>query len=488
MDNKLQVITTVGTSLFDNYKKACAELGTSFLKPIEIAPKIKNGDAQNISFEKKNSRFSKGIDVSNIKNAVSDFFITAKIKAEKKQDNEWHWTKDNEGNFNTHASAEIKSIIKIWEENSKPEMTIQLLCTDTVLSVLAAQIIKEWVDSEKVKTEYQGIKIEFNYQSDYVPKLKVDNANKNQLFEGLDNLIEKIRKYTEKQSSENVILNITGGYKGFIPILTIVAQLEGFTLNYLYEEGEDVISIKRLPISFDWSIAEIYHEYLTNKDLLKTLSEEDEILEYLKHSGSIDSDRKLTTLGKLFSEYIKKHLPERSDVLGHYMEHKLFYYFFENEYNGYKSNKLGMAFWRDKTDTTKYSENPMYNKNKYKEERVEIDIELKDAESNKVWIECKALSSIGKAAKQVEKYIDFNKKALKQKLREIIIFTYKFEFQIINENKLQSFKDAIVKCKNENIVLKILYCDIPYNKSKGTITYKNVFDKKLDLTEIQLTE
>ncbi len=467
-----KIITTVGTSIFENYRQTFLNKDKSIDNAYD---NLKNKKAKELNLS--------NTDVITLIGDEEDYgmlhsFLKGKVIKENKQ-----WKEINDENtLNTHASAEISSIIKIYETENCT-LKVRLLASDTVLSVLAAKLIKEWFDEAKKNDKYKSIEVIFNDNvsspnADYIENLRTD-ISKEDLFDGFNNLIEKVIEIS-KDDKDNTLINITGGYKGFIPILTIIAQLEGLKLNYIYEDSDKLIEIGNLPIDFDWAIAEIYYQYLADTDLRKTLDKEDVIFKTLKNLFLINEQKKLTLIGTLFSKYIDKHLPQRQGVLGYYMEHKLFYTFFRNKYKSeYKSELIGRVFWWDKNNRTKYSLEPQYNKDKNKEVRVEIDIQLTNNSNDKIWIEAKSYKGLSKAINQIKKYIELNNEAVHEKLNELIIFIYKFDFQNLDKHK-KNIENLKNYCKEKNLEFSLLYFDVPYNVEKNNINYKNVFEIEID--------
>lgn len=473
----LNIITPVGTSIFENYRK-------TFL----------NGKQHSIDIEKEQLSNLKASDLD-LQNPYvvkligddEDYGIQEKyFKGYVTKNNNGEWIEINNRNqLNTHASAEISSILKIYKKQKEQDedviLKVQLLASDTVLSMLAAILIREWFEQGEVKNKYKDIEIIFNDNvkspnADYIKNLRTD-LNENEIFVGFNNLIEKVVSL----SKDNTIINITGGYKGFIPILTIIAQLEGLKLNYIYEDSEELIEIGNLPIDFDWAIAEIYYQYLSDKDLRNRLNNDDIVFIILKNLFLINEQKKLTLIGTLFSNYIDKHLPQRQGILGYYMEHKLFYTFFQKKYKSeYRSELIGREFWWDKNDRSKYSLEPQYNKEENYEERVEIDIQLTNDNDNKIWIEAKSYKGLSKAINQIKKYIDLNSNAVHENLTELIIFIYKFDFQKF-DNKKNSIKKLKEYCTKKDLKFNLLYFDVPYNIEKNNINYKNFFENELKL-------
>jgi hypothetical protein len=81
----------------------------------------------------------------------------------------------------------------------------------------------------------------------------------NQKFvkEGLTNLISELEKYCNGYYADKV-LNITGGFKGVIPYLTLWGQLNKISLNYIFEDSNVLITIPQSPISIDENLFERY--------------------------------------------------------------------------------------------------------------------------------------------------------------------------------------------------------------------------------------
>ncbi len=157
----------------------------------------------------------------------------------------------NEIKNSTNASAEIKSILKIAEEVGA-DIEVYLLATDT------CELIEAWFKN------HADISVFFNHQQDVIKDLQINNA---QAFKtGLINLNNRFRKIAENeilaQQSKNIILNITGGYKGVIPFLTILGQINQCQIKYIFEETETLISIPQIPIKLDEDLFEKYWQEL----------------------------------------------------------------------------------------------------------------------------------------------------------------------------------------------------------------------------------
>lgn len=194
-------ITTVGISLFDNYEEK--------KEKIDNREQIKNDKAQTSVLEKFKKTYTQKI-VNWAKSAKSE------------------------------SCAEIKTLIKMGITNT------YLLTTDTQEGELVGELLKQ------ILLEI-GISV---IKKEKVVGLKVDDPNSFK-DKGFFNLIKHIRdiKTIQKKKGNDVVLNGSGGYKAILPVLTIVGQLEGIDLCYIYKDDKsELITIGNLPIHFDWDI------------------------------------------------------------------------------------------------------------------------------------------------------------------------------------------------------------------------------------------
>ncbi len=376
----LKVITTVGTSIFSNYDRVKKDIDWDYLnKP------FKEKDEKKSLSEKKK--------VLNWINTLHDPFL---------------------------ASAEIKSLLKLKAEKNG-DLEVYLLATDTISSSLAAEIVKEILENN-------NFTVHFNPELDVIGDLQVEDYNR---FErGKDNLIKRIsdlidtftkdksgdkkRKYIRK----NILFNITGGYKGVIPILTILAQLYECEIFYIFEKSNNPITIPRIPINFDPFLTEsmyvdIYLKKKRDTHLFRNR-------EKLKEFGFIDGNSNITALGNLFYKMAYSYNPLSSNVLGYFIEYKIL------EYLHYKNKNFEHSY------DYKYSENGQ-------KRSMELDFVFKKDENNwEVW-EIKPLAMF-----------------LNKNNREKIVD--QFEKQLSNIKKLKKYKIIIysitdaIKQELENIV------------------------------------
>lgn len=278
MTMKKIVITTVGTSLIDNLK---------------------------VKVDK--SLYTTSDKAANVADVKTEFEKTMTLLFNEKSETD-----------NT-ICAELQTIAKIRKTYADVEM--YLICTDTILSPICANFIQQRLgDSAKEPIIIKG--------------LVVDGKEASKTFEeeGFPNLIREIKEI-EKQASEDnrPILNISGGYKALIPVLTIMGQLYNMELNYIYEDAEDLLRISKLPVNFDWTLVSYFGIYLTSKkhETRKLNSNEQELLNELVE---IDVFRlnltktvyHRTIIGDLFAQHIEEEHPIANNAMGFIMEYRVY--------------------------------------------------------------------------------------------------------------------------------------------------------------------
>lgn len=206
------IITPVGTSLFTNYLKKNENIGTHY--------------------EEIKERYSEEYDshlerIGRIKPCIKRFV---------EEDN-------------SNASAEIKSILKLKSE-LKDDVEVRLIASDYLVSVLAAEILAE-----------NGFG-KFNREMDVIKKLQVNNRDEF-AKEGMKNLLNHIYRIANGYF-DNLILNITGGFKATIPFLTIFGQVNNIPLYYIFEDTNTLIKIPQVPININWKIFDDNKEFFSS--------------------------------------------------------------------------------------------------------------------------------------------------------------------------------------------------------------------------------
>ncbi|MCG8331773.1 MAG: hypothetical protein MI974_29070 [Chitinophagales bacterium] len=356
----------------------------------------------------------------------------------------------NSNGFNNpdfNYSAEITSIRRIAEQTEN-NVHVHLIASDTILSVAAAIIVKDWFEQDNVQKKYSSkISISFEVpdklevQSDSLHIIKNLNIQEQEeyregfinLFEVLATIKDKIRKeclpFKEKDEME---LNITGGYKAIAPILTLYGQLERIPVKYIYNENElnklpPVITISTLPINFDWEIVEALTDTLEPGFISHIKNQNEELYKELIKYNLISNEGHITIIAQLFKRYVEHKSSISRSILGAYLELVLFHYFTltDNEESYFAPSK----------EDDKLIYNPILNhvieckgktKEKIKKEKkegkyfdvgdIDLAIKRKDDPSKKIICEIKAVSSTAKKLEEIGTKKDYYDRQIKPRI------------------------------------------------------------------------
>lgn len=254
------IITTVGTSLFENYnkKEVEIELGTKYDPIFTEHETLRDKRFCASEYDEE------GTEEEKITRIIKKKWLQGITKKNKL------WVFEEEA-LNEYASAEIESILAIQREASE-DVEVYLLATDTVLSRLAVELICAWFS----KYGNNDITIKFNPNQDVIKKLQIEDATG--FKEGLVNLNTRFYQIAQNlilaEQYNSVIINVTGGYKGIIPYLTILGQINKSPIKYIFENTGVLITIPQIPIQLNeelfeqhWEIlARLEHEVLKSSD------------------------------------------------------------------------------------------------------------------------------------------------------------------------------------------------------------------------------
>ncbi|MFH0784212.1 MAG: putative CRISPR-associated protein [Pseudomonadota bacterium] len=139
------------------------------------------------------------------------------------------------------CSAELNGIISLYcgKLSDRKGDIHQLLCTDTWLGEAAAKIVKDWL----VK---QGFTCILKRQTDL---RTVDFlAFKMALSDLVQWCEEEISPY---RHSHHVVFNLTGGFKSIQGFLQTLAQFYADETVYIFETGNELLRLPRLPLKMD---------------------------------------------------------------------------------------------------------------------------------------------------------------------------------------------------------------------------------------------
>ncbi len=214
-----KVVTMVGTSIFDNYRR-------------EV-------DDQNFKY-----------DTEELKEKSAEEYKEDDVRIRRIKSRLEKWISQFTESDKEELSAEIKSLVKL-KEKFKEDFEVYLLCSDTVTGRLAAEVIRDVLQYMEIFKDSEIKK------PDCIKNLQVQDNEKFKV--GMNNLIHKF--YDEIATSgwgDNVIINITGGYKATIPYLTILGQVNRSPIFYIFEDTDALIEIPYLPLDIKWDLFEKY--------------------------------------------------------------------------------------------------------------------------------------------------------------------------------------------------------------------------------------
>ena len=185
----------------------------------------------------------------------------------------------NELKTTEKTSAEIKSLINIKKSKNFSDIEVELIATDTLLSPICAEVLKFLIEKDL------KIKVNFDNQN-IIVDLQVGDYKRYK--SGLINLLNRLNQFAYNGSYfKDMILNITGGFKGVIPYLTIFGQINSVPIYYIFEFTSSLICIPQVPITIDKGIFEKNWKifYILNKETI--MDKKEFSYDFLQNTQSI---------------------------------------------------------------------------------------------------------------------------------------------------------------------------------------------------------
>ncbi len=393
----IRIITPIGLSLFTNFFDTDKNKGSEGIKQDYNALNDKRGG----QYDKEKCR------IKTLKKGIEKFIKT-----------------DN-------ACAEISSINKILEKFPENEFYLNFLPSDTILSIIAGELIKKSGILESRSSQIKDVTVE-----PFIEGLQIENEQEF-IQKGMKYLIQKISDF-KNQGQSDLMINITGGYKAAIPYLTIMGQLYDIPLFYTFEEtnakSTELIRIPQAPVNFDFTFLDEDYDILKlikngknlselRENLSKTRKIEKKNLETLKKHGHIEErDGKffLTLMGELiFNRY--KDIRSKG---------------FRNDYSVMRSNLIELKifeYYVGKYSSAKVTHSKKFEKYKNKVLEADIFIELDD---EIVSVEVKPATQLKEIEKKFKKemfnclFEGYEKKSI---TLEFILYSY-MEMNIVSNN------------------------------------------------------
>lgn len=139
-------------------------------------------------------------------------------------------------------SAELNGILGIYngEFSKNNQDTHVLIATDTYQGKITAEIISGFLKEKGISNVII-----------YAP-LKLRTVNRKDFTEGMKNLLrwldEELSIESYRSNRYEVIFNLTGGFKSLQGYLNTVGMFYADRIVYIFESGEEVIEIPKLPV------------------------------------------------------------------------------------------------------------------------------------------------------------------------------------------------------------------------------------------------
>lgn len=151
-------------------------------------------------------------------------------------------------------SAEIDTIRKIIEKYPDETFEVILISTDTLKGYIVASALKEYFKKEDFNGKIENVGFDEKY---VIENLNVTNNSLDLIKKGSKNLIKTLIR---EISGYQEIINISGGYKAIIPLLTNIASFKKINLAYIYENSDYLIEIPPFPFDIDKSLVNYLRE------------------------------------------------------------------------------------------------------------------------------------------------------------------------------------------------------------------------------------
>jgi hypothetical protein len=287
-----------------------------------------------------------------------------------------------------------------------------------------------------------------------------------------------------KKKDAEIILNVTGGYKALIPYITIIGQLRKLELKYIYEESNELITVGRLPINFDWELAENLVGIIQDNKLMNQLKEEDELfmilneynlieIKQFERNGVLKQSIEPSKFSSILIELVKNSTVLERGYLGWVLEHLLYIYFNEENKDNYHNPHIP-SLPQKKFSYEIIDDVPIYKFDNCVGEfdLGDIDLVIQDkTTNNKMLCEVKTIGSISnfdehyfykQICPRLFAYWEFNKIESDTETIEFSIFLYQAIFDERQQkfNEVQSVRSLVT-----------LYTDL-FSKTFKNVTFR----------------
>ncbi|GAB6887033.1 hypothetical protein JCM13304A_05310 [Desulfothermus okinawensis JCM 13304] len=141
----------------------------------------------------------------------------------------------------TRYSAELNAIVKFYNGLLQEDDYHFLLCTDTYLGEQTGNMIKEWLEANKVKN------VQLYRQMD----LQTNDIDAFQM--ALSEMVDMFERLIPafKRRNFKIIFNLTGGFKSVQGFLQTIGMFYADEIIYIFESGSSLLRIPKLPVKID---------------------------------------------------------------------------------------------------------------------------------------------------------------------------------------------------------------------------------------------
>lgn len=198
-----------------------------------------------------------------------------------------------------YSGAELASLERLGRGDAAPFARLQtgdrviLLASDTAPGLFCAWLLHDALQEGAIGLPRVDARVE------HIAGLRPDDAERF-LAQGLPEAARVIFEY--HQPGQQTLLITSGGYKGLLPYLSPVAMQLEIPMLYLYEESDEMLEIRHLPVAFNLRVIK------TNKGAFgliepppraneRPFASADEFWDRVRHEGDTGDEKKIRDLG-----------------------------------------------------------------------------------------------------------------------------------------------------------------------------------------------
>ena len=177
-------------------------------------------------------------------------------------------------NTDRAGGAEINSISRICQKNLLSDcLKLVFLVSETEDGKAIGQLLKLYYENHQNPIQFETVEVKV------LTGLRDDDV-KAFRQEGLKNLVREISTQVQNSSSECIAINATGGYKAQISFAGMIGQALEIPVYYLFERFSEVIELPPQPIALDLGFWIDHYVVFEQLEAEETLVKSDLIYEF----------------------------------------------------------------------------------------------------------------------------------------------------------------------------------------------------------------